>query len=225
MYLLIPINNNVYHVNKPIPRLLVQVPNKFYFVFTSFPNLLGEHSPIASPLLPLIDSTGYLSVGELSSDDSTEENYSLNIPKNLSNDYFYHQQSDQNSLSSEAPPTLNDSTQNRLLARSGRTHFLTASLNDTSTIDEKQNENIFQSDTGLFNFPASNAQPIRIVPSDLTIVSEILSSSPPATLSRTKRIKNPSLTGDRLLFKSKIKKSISFSLVHHQHDQVVIEKN
>jgi hypothetical protein len=160
---------------------------------------------MTSPLLPLLDSTGYLSGGELSGDDeddSNEEHYSSNMPTNSTSDYFYHQ-SDQISSSSEAPATLNDSTQNRLLSRSGRKHFLAASMNDTSTIDEKKNEKIFQSDIGTFNFPASNAQPIRIVPSDLTIVSEILSSSPPATLSRTKRIKNPSLAGDRLLFKSK----------------------
>lgn len=57
---------------------------------------------------------------------------------------------------------------------------------------------MFQSDTGIFNFPASNAEPIRTIPSELTIVSEILSSSPPppTTLSRTKRMKNASLTGD-----------------------------
>jgi hypothetical protein len=70
------------------------------------------------------------------------------------------------------------------------------SLNDASINDEEKDETIFQSDTGIFNFPASNAQPIRTIPSELTIVSEILSTSPPATLSRTKRIKNPSLTGD-----------------------------
>ncbi|CAF3582304.1 unnamed protein product [Rotaria sordida] len=161
----------------------------------------GEHSPVASPLLPLLDSTGYLSVGELSGgdeDDSNEEHYSSTIPTNPTSDYFYHQ-SDQISSSSEALATLNDSTRNRLLSHSGRTRFLTASLNDTSTIDDRKNEKVFQSDMGMFNFPASNAQPIRIVPSDLTIVSEILSPSPPpttATLSRTKRIKNPSLTGD-----------------------------
>jgi hypothetical protein len=103
------------------------------------------------------------------------------------------------SSSSEAPATLNDSIQNRPLSRSVRTHFLATSLNDTSKIKEKKNEKIFQSDMGIFNFPASNAQPIRIIPSELTIVSEILSTSPPATLSRTKKIKNPSLTGDRLL--------------------------
>lgn len=114
------------------------------------------------------------------------------------NDYFYHQ-SDQISSSSDAPATLNDSTQNRLLSRSGRTHFLTASLNDTSIFDEKKNDKMFQSDTALFNFPESNGQTVRIIPSELTIVSEILSTSPPATLSRTKRIKNPSLTGDRLV--------------------------
>ncbi|CAF4367354.1 unnamed protein product [Rotaria sp. Silwood2] len=161
----------------------------------------GEHSPIASPLLPLLDSTGYLSVGELSGgdeDDSNEEHYSSNIPTNPTSDYFYHH-SDQISSSSEAVATLNDSTRNRLLSRSGRTRYLTASLNDTSTIDDKKNEKVFQSDMGIFNFPASNAQPIRIVPSELTIVSEILSPSPPppaATLSRAKRIKNSSLTSD-----------------------------
>ena len=120
----------------------------------------------------------------------------LNIPLNRTNDYFYHP-SDQASSSSEAPATLNDSTQNRLLSRSGRTCLLAGSVNDTSYTSNKKNDKIFQSDIALFNFPASNAHPIRIVPSDLTIVSEILSPSPPpSSLSQTKRIKNPSLTGD-----------------------------
>jgi hypothetical protein len=128
-------------------------------------------------------------------DDSHEEQSLSNIPTNLASDYFYHQ-SDQASSSSEGPATLNDSTRNRVLSRGVRSQFLATSLNDTSVIDDKKNEKVFQSDMALFNFPASNAQPLRIVPSDLTIVSEILSSSPPATLSRTKRIKNPSLSGD-----------------------------
>ncbi|CAF3288286.1 unnamed protein product [Rotaria socialis] len=158
----------------------------------------GEYSPTASPLFPLLDSTGYLSVGELSGGDeydSNEEQYSSNIPTNSTSDYFYHQ-SDQIS-SSDDPATLHDSMRNRPLTRRGRAHFLTASLNDTSTIDDGKNGKVFQSDTGLFNFPASNAQPVRIVPSQLSIVSEMLPPSPPPpTLSRTKKVKNPSLTGD-----------------------------
>ncbi len=167
-----------------------------YFLFIDF---VGEHSPMASPLLALLDSTGYLSGGELSGgddDDSNEEHHLSNIRMNHTSDYFYHQ-SDQPSSSSEAPATLNDSTQNRLLSRSGRTCFLAGSLNDASDIHNIKNEKIFQSDMALFNFPASNAQPLRIVPSELTIVSEILSPSPPPSpLSPMKRIKNPSLAGD-----------------------------
>jgi hypothetical protein len=151
---------------------------------------------MASPLLPLLDSTGYLSVGELSGDDEDDSNEAHNLSTMATSDYFYHHDDEQASSSSEAPATLNDSTQNRLISRSGRTRHLATSLNDTSTIDNKKNEKTFQSDMGLFNFPASNAHPIRIIPSELTIVSEILSTSPPATLSRTKRIKNPSLAGD-----------------------------
>ncbi len=146
-------------------------------------------------MLPLFDSTAYLSGCELSDDDDDDSHHSSNLPPNVTNDYLFHQ-SDQISSSSDAPATLNDSIQNHLLSRNGRTHHLTTSLNDTSIIDTKKSEKIFQSDTGIFNFPASNAQSIRIIPSELTIVSEILSTSPPATLSRTKRIKNPSLTGD-----------------------------
>jgi hypothetical protein len=156
---------------------------------------LGEHSPNASPLLPLLDSTGYLSIGELSGDDEDDSNEERSLSNIPTSDYFYHHD-DQASSSSESPATLNDSTQNRILSRSARKKVLATSLNDTSAIDNNKNEKMFQSDMAMFNFPASNAQPIRIVPSDLTIVSEILSSSPPATLSRTKRIKNPSLTGD-----------------------------
>lgn len=158
----------------------------------------GEHSPIASPSSRLLDSTAYLSGAEISDeDDSNGEYHSSNLPTNFTNDYFYHQ-SDQISSSSEAPATLNDSIQNHLLSRSGRTYHLAASLNDTSAFEiEKPNEKMFQSDTGIFNFPASNAEPIRTIPSDLTIVSEILSSSPPpTTLSKTKRMKNASLIGD-----------------------------
>jgi hypothetical protein len=162
---------------------------------------IGEHSPIASPLIPLFDSTAYMSGGEFSDedddedDDSNMEHHQSNLPTNSTNDYLFHQ-SDQISSSSDTPATLNDSTENHLLSRGARTRYLATSLNDTSAIDTKKSEKIFQSDTGLFNFPASNAQPVRIIPSDLTIVSEILSTSPPGTLSRTKRIKNPSLTGD-----------------------------
>ncbi|CAF0847185.1 unnamed protein product [Adineta steineri] len=192
----------IYHIpNTPYqqPRLSRQ---QTYSANTSsgmYSVLISEHSPIASPLMPLLDSTGYLSVGELSGgdeDDSNEEHHSSNIHLNPMSEYFYHQ-SDQASSSSDAPATLNDSTQNRLLSRSGRTSLLATSLTDTSNLSDRRNERIFQSDTKLFNFPASNAQPIRIVPSDLTIVSEIISTSPPPnSLSRTKRIKNPSLSGD-----------------------------
>ena len=147
----------------------------------------------------MLDSTGYLSVGELSAadeDDSNEDPHSANMPLNPIRNYFYHP-SDQASSSSDAPATLNDSIQNRLLSRSGRASYLAASMIDTSNLKEKTNDKIFQSDTGLFNFPASNAQPIRTMPSDLTIVSEILPSSPPqSALSKTKRVKNPSLSGD-----------------------------
>lgn len=169
--------------------------NSFFYIYS------GEHSPLASPLLPLLDSTGYLSVGELSGgdeDDSNEENQSSNKPTNATSDYFFHQ-SDQTSSASDALASLHDSTRNRPLSRSGRSRFLAASLNDTSKIYDNKNPKVFQSDTGIFNFPASNAQPIRIVPSDLTIVSEIISPPsppPPSSLSRSKKIKNPSLSGD-----------------------------
>ena len=159
---------------------------------------LGEHSPITSPHLPHFDSTGYLSVGELSGgddDDSREEPQYSNQPRDLASEFFFHP-FDQASSSSEAPATLNDSIQNRLLSRAGRSRYMAVSLNDTSKIEENTHEKPFQSDTRLFNFPALNAQPVRIIPSDLTIVSEILSTSPPATLSRSKKIKNPSLSGD-----------------------------
>ena len=185
-------------MNKLIPLIAVQVNCSIKKSF--FPNkiFIGEHSPIASPSSRLLNSTVYLSGAELSDeDDSNEDYHSSNIRPNFPNDYFYHQ-SDQISSSSEAPATLNDSVQNHLLSRSGRAQHLAASLNDTSAFEvDKPHEKMFQSDTGIFNFPASNAEPIRTIPSDLTIVSEILSTSPPPnTLSRTKRIKNGSLTGD-----------------------------
>ena len=163
-------------------------------------SFLGEHSPTTSPKPILFDSTGYLSVGELSGvddeDDSQVEAHTSNFRRDSVSDYFLHQ-SDQTSTSSEAPATLDDSIKNRVLSRSGWPRHLTASLNDTSKIVDHMNDKQFQSDTGLFNFPALNAQPIRTVPSDLTIVSEIISTSPSASLSRSKRIKNPSLSGGR----------------------------
>ena len=148
----------------------------------------------------MLDSTGYLSVGELSGadeDGSNEDLQSTYISTRPIQNYLFHL-SDQVSSSSDAPATLNDSIQNRLLSRSGRTSLLAASMIDTSALADRKNEKIFQSDTGLFNFPASNAEPIRTIPSDLTIVSEILPSSPPPTaVTKTKRVTNPSFSRDR----------------------------
>lgn len=154
----------------------------------------GDHSPIASPMFPF-DSTGYLSGGELSNNEEDDSNEGFQISTLPTHEYFYHQ-SDQLSSSSDGPATLNDSIENRLLSRSDRRHFLATSLIDTSTIEPKRADKLFQSDMAIFNFPESNAQPVRVIPSDLTIVSEIISTSPTTTLSRMKKIKNPSLTGD-----------------------------
>ena len=171
-------------------------------------------------------------MGELSGgdddddDDSRGEHHYSNVPRDLASEFFFHP-FDQASSSSEAPATLNDSIQNRVLSRAGRSRYLAASLNDNSKIEENPNEKLFQSDTRLFNFPALNAQPVRIIPSELSIVSEILSTSPPATLSRTKRIKNPSLSGDwyRVCPCSKSTCIVSSLLAHHHHVQVDIERN
>jgi hypothetical protein len=163
-----------------------------------FLNFLDENSPIASPKLPRFDSTGYLSVGELSAgddDDSHEEQPYISMPRDATRNYFYSP-SDQASSSSEAPATLNDSIQNHVLSRVSRLHHRTGSLNDTCVAHNPVNVNLFQSDVDTFNFPALNAQPVRIIPSELSVVSEILSTSPPAALSSNKPIKTPSLTGD-----------------------------
>lgn len=182
---------------------------------------LGDNSPMASPQLRFFDSTGYLSAGDLSAGDDDDEeeeeedgqdedqesngsaadyryamnHHYANIPQDPRHEYLYLG-SDQISSSSDAPATLNDSIQNRVLSRSDRTRHLAASLNDTSKIDEKNKNKLSQSDTGLFNFPALNAEPVRIIPSELSVVSEILSTSPTATLSRVKKMKTPSFSGD-----------------------------
>lgn len=154
----------------------------------------GDHSPITSSMFPF-DSMGYLSGGDLSNNEEDDSNEAFQISTLPTHDYFYHQ-SDQISSASDGPATLNDSIENRLLSRSDRRHFLATSLIDTSTIEPKKSDKLFQSDMALFNFPESNAQPVRVIPSDLTIVSEIISTSPTTTLSRMKKIKNPSLAGD-----------------------------
>ena len=189
----------------------------------------GEHSQMASPLLPVFDSTGYLSVGELSDgdeDDSNEDQQVSSEPRHLTSDYFYHPY-DHLSSSSETPATFNGSAQNHVLSRADRSRFLAASLNDTSVIGNRMGEKTFQSDTGIFNFPASNAQPVRTVPSELTIVSEILSPLPSRTMLRTKRMKNPSLSGDRywtLIFGVAEPSPLSL-LVHHRPELAVFERN
>jgi len=177
----------------------------------------SENSPMTSPHYRLFDSTGYLSAADLSAgddddddDDEEEENQEnqnesigfypeehpyANIHRASINSHPLNDP-DQISSSSDAPATLNDSIQNRVLSRSDRTRLLTASLYETSKIEENRSNQLSQSDTELFNFPALNAQPIRTIPSELSVVSEIISTSPTATLSRVKKLKTPSLSGD-----------------------------
>ncbi|CAF1498208.1 unnamed protein product, partial [Didymodactylos carnosus] len=170
-------------------------------------NVHQETQSLLSSPIPF-ETADYLSVNEITDDEVDEKPL---------NKYFYFDttKDDQTTTtisSSDAPTSTNDSTRTHYLYTRDQTmgnvgQLITTSLcenrfpvteneenNDEKTKQHHQNNRHHFQSHQTFNFPALNQpQTIRTVPSELTIVSEIISPSPPPVLSKTRKIKNPSI--------------------------------